>query len=77
MKAKVTVELELYLPNELSDKSDKQVVEFIDQSLRDQLYVGVVYSTDDPWPYAQSSEMTIRSYYNLDRKYNDTDYNLC
>ena len=77
MKAKVTVELEIYLPNELLDSTDKQVVDFIDQSLRDQLYVGTVYSTEDPWPYAQASELTIRSYFNLDRKYNDTDYNLC
>jgi len=77
MKAKVTVELELYLPNELLDKTDKEVVDFIDQSLRDQLYVGVVYCEEDPWPYAQPSELTIRSYYNLDRKYDDRDYNLC
>lgn len=77
MKAKITVEMELYIPNELSDKPDNDVVQFIDQSLRDQLYVGTVYSTEDPWPYAQPAEITIRSYFNLDRKYNDTDYNLC
>lgn len=77
MKTKVTLELELYVPNELNNKSDEEVLDFIDQSLRDQLYVGTVYSTEDPWPYAQASEMTIRSYYNLDRKYSDTEYNLC
>lgn len=77
MKTKVTVELEVYVPNDLNQKSDKEVVDFIDQSLRDQLYVGTVYSTEDPWPYAQASEMTIRSYFNLDRKYSDTEYKLC
>lgn len=77
MKTKITVELEVYLPNDLSKKSDKEVVDFIDQSLRDQLYVGTVYSTEDPWPYAQVSEMTIRSYFNLSRKYSDTEYKLC
>lgn len=75
MKAKVTVELLVDVPSNFFE-DDRSAVDFIDQNLRDILYVGTEYD-HIPDDFISVDELSLRSYYNLDRKYNSTDYKLC
>lgn len=66
MKVKVLAELILEIPGELQD--DKLAFSHIDQSLRDQLYVGCSYDETTEQDLLYVHELNLRSYIVLSGK---------
>jgi hypothetical protein len=70
MKAKIRLELELDLPNNLMNFTDSDIVNIIDQEIRDQLYVGTDYDSS-PEDFIKFDSLKIKQYYNLSQKFNE------
>jgi hypothetical protein len=68
MKAKVRFEVEIDLPNNLMNFSDSEIVNIIDQEIRDQLYVGAEYSST-PEDFIKFDSLKVKEYYNLSQRF--------
>jgi hypothetical protein len=75
MKAKVRLELQVDLPNSLLNMSDHEVVDIVDQELRDLLYVAVERDSSNEF-ILNIDSLKVSQYFNISRSFEQIYHDL-
>jgi len=75
MKAKIRIELQVDLPNSLLHMSDHEVVDIVDQELRDLLYVATQHDSFQE-NILNIDSLKVSQYFNMSRSFEEIYHDL-